>query len=136
MKTSKKIVLKLPHGLVNQPVVYKLAKDYRLEFNILKAYITPKEEGLLILEITGNKDDCDKGIEYLITCGVDVQLVSHEIKRIEEKCTHCGLCVGLCPTGALYVNIKSRKVDFIGEKCTACGMCVKACPVQAMEGNF
>ncbi len=65
-----------------------------------------------------------------------IQRINEKIRRLEEKCTHCGLCAGLCAGGALYVNIKSRKVDFTGEKCTACGMCVKACPVQAMEGGF
>ncbi|GAJ01630.1 unnamed protein product, partial [marine sediment metagenome] len=46
---SKRIVLKFPHRLVDQPIVCNLAKYFDLEFNILKAYIIPKEEGLLIL---------------------------------------------------------------------------------------
>jgi len=136
MDIDRNIVLKFPRKLVDKPLVCKLVKEYKLEFNILKAYVTPKEEGLLILEVTGNEDDYFKGIEYLKSCGVDVQPLSHKIKRIESKCTHCGLCAGLCPTGALYVNMESKKVDFNSEKCTGCGMCVKACPVQAMEGNL
>ncbi|MDD3988102.1 MAG: NIL domain-containing protein, partial [Candidatus Omnitrophica bacterium] len=33
---SKRIVLHFPHRLVNQPLVYKLVKEYDLQFNILK----------------------------------------------------------------------------------------------------
>jgi len=50
---SKRIVLKFPHKLVDQPIVYRLVKDFDLEFNILKASVTPREEGLVVLEIWG-----------------------------------------------------------------------------------
>ena len=70
---SKRIVLHFPNRLVDQPIVYKLVKDYDLQFNILKAYVTPQEEGLMVLELTGKKEDFDKGIEYLQSCGVKIQ---------------------------------------------------------------
>jgi hypothetical protein len=50
---SKRIVLHFPHRLVDQPIVYKLVKDFDLQFNILKAYVTPQEEGLMVLELSG-----------------------------------------------------------------------------------
>ena len=43
-KYSERIVLHFPHRLVDQPIVYKLIKDYDLQFNILKAYVTPREK--------------------------------------------------------------------------------------------
>ena len=51
MVVSKRIVLHFPRRLVEQPVIYRLVKDYNLEFNILKALITlePEEEGLMVL---------------------------------------------------------------------------------------
>ena len=133
---KKGFVLKFPHDLVDKPVVCKLAGEYNLEFNILKASITPKEEGFLILEIKGLEEDYLKGVEYLKSCGLSVEPLSQEIKRRVDQCTHCGLCVGLCPAEALYVNMDTRKVEFDSEKCTACEMCVKACPVKAMEVGF
>ncbi|MEE9366326.1 MAG: NIL domain-containing protein, partial [Dehalococcoidales bacterium] len=53
MEVSKRVVLHFPRRLVEQPVVYRLVKDYNLEFNILRASITaePEEEGLLVLEL-------------------------------------------------------------------------------------
>lgn len=62
---SKRIVLHFPHRLVDQPIICKLIKNHNLEFNILKAYVTPKEEGLLVLELSGDDQSYERGIEYL-----------------------------------------------------------------------
>ncbi len=133
---SKRIVLHFPHRLVDQPIVYKLVKDHELQFNILKAYVTPQEEGLMVLELTGEKENFDKGIEYLQSCGVRIQPLSQDVIRNEAKCTDCGVCVPICPTGALVVDQHSRKVYFYDNKCIACELCVKACPTRAMEVHF
>jgi len=133
---SRKMVLKFPHRLVEQPIVYRMVKDHELEFNILKAYVTPKEEGLLVLELTGEDKNFDRAISYLKKVGVSVQPLSKDIKRDEDKCTHCGACVPICPTEALVVDPKTRKVEFYNEKCIACELCIKACPPRAMELHF
>jgi ferredoxin len=133
---SKKIVLHFPRRLVDQPIVYKLVKDFDLQFNILKAQVTPDEEGLMILELSGGKENFDKGIEYLESCGVKIQPLSKDVVRNEEKCTHCGVCVPICPTAALFIDEKTRKVIFDNEKCIACELCIKICPPRAMEVHF
>ena len=53
----KKIVLHFSENTSNQPIVFRLVKDYGLEFNILKANIDYKKEGLLILELKGEDKD-------------------------------------------------------------------------------
>ena len=136
MMVSKKVVLKFPHRLVDQPVIYRMVKDYDLEFNILKAYVTPREEGLLVLELNGEDKNFDKAIAYAKKLGVSVQPLSKDIKRNEKKCTHCGACVPICPTEALVVDPKTRKVEFYSEKCIACELCINACPPRAMELHF
>ncbi|MDD5680473.1 MAG: 4Fe-4S binding protein [Candidatus Omnitrophica bacterium] len=133
---SKRIVLIFPHKLLDQPIVYKLVKEYDLSFNILQAHVTPKEEGLLVLELTGKESDYEKGVKYLKDLGVKIQPLSKDVTRIEEKCTHCGACVVICPTGALTVDKKTRKVNFDSEKCIACELCVKPCPPRAMVVKF
>ena len=57
MAVSKRIVLHFPRRLVDRPIVYRLVKDYDLEFNILKAFFTQEEEGLMVLEISGEQND-------------------------------------------------------------------------------
>lgn len=133
---SERIVLKFPHRLVDQPIVCKMVRDFSLEFNILKAYVTPKEEGLLVLELKGEDKNFDKAIEFVKSIGVTVQPLSKDIKRNEEKCTHCGACVPICPTQALVIDPETRKVNFYSDKCIACELCIKACPPRAMELHF
>ena len=133
---TKRIVLHFPHKLVEQPIVYKLVKDYNLEFNILKAFVNPQEEGLLVLELKGEDKDFNCGLEYLKSLGVEIQPLGQDVVRNEDKCTHCGACVSICPTGALAIDPMTHKVNFYEDKCIACELCVKACPTHAMEIHF
>ena len=136
MAVSKRIVLRFPPRLVDRPIVYLLVKEYQLEFNILKASVTPEEEGLLVLELKGEQRDYDKRIRYLTESGVRIQSLSQDVIRNEERCTHCGACITICPPHAFEVDPATRKVKFYDEKCVACGMCIKACPPRAMEVHF
>jgi len=136
MVVTKRIVLHFPKRLVERPIIYRLVKDYDLEFNILKASITPEQEGLMVLELKGNQQEYDKGIEFLIKAGVQIQSLSQDVKRNEERCTHCGACVTVCPPGAFRLDPKTRMVIFDNEKCIACGLCIPACSPRAMEVHF
>ncbi|OGW74959.1 MAG: (Fe-S)-binding protein [Omnitrophica bacterium RBG_13_46_9] len=130
---SKRIVLKFPPKLVDKPIVYKLVKDFDLVFNILRAKVTPKEEGELVIELKGKKQRYAEGIKYLKELGVKTQPLSQDVTRDEKRCTHCGACVTICPTDALYMDKKSMKVIFESAKCIACELCVKGCPPRAMK---
>ena len=136
MAVSKRIVLHFPKRIVERPIVCRLAKDYDLEFNILKALVTPEEEGLLVLELSGEQEEYDKGIRYLTETGVKIQSLSQDFLRNEERCTHCGACITICPSGAFELDPVTRQVNFYDEKCVACGLCIKACPPRAMEVHF
>jgi len=133
---TKKLVLKFPHKLVDQPIIYKLVKEYDLVFNILKAQVTPKEEGLLVLELSGKKENYAAAVKYLGDLGVQIQPLTQDVTRDEKRCTHCGVCVAICPADALIINPDSRLVDFDPSKCIACELCVKACPPRAMKVKF
>lgn len=134
---STRIVLTFPKEQVNKPIVYKLIKDHDLVFNILKASITPEEEGLMVLELKGEEKSIDKGIEYLKKQGVEFQPLSKDIVVNWERCTQCGACVAQCPTGALFISDrKTMKVDFDSEKCIACELCIKPCPTRCIEVHF
>ncbi len=136
MTVTKRLVLRFPRRMVERPIIYRLVKDYDLEFNILKASITPEQEGLLVLELKGNRGEYDRGIEFLTRAGVKVQALSQDVTRNEERCTSCGACVTVCPTGAFRVDPATRVVLFDNAKCIACGLCIPACPSRAMEARF
>ena len=136
MKVSRRIVLHFPPLVTGQPVVYRLAKDFDLMFNILKASVSPGQDGLLMLELTGEKANYDKGMQYLKETGIQVQPLSQDVMRDESRCTHCGACVTVCPANAFTVDTETRKVLFDHNKCVLCGLCVKACPPRAMTIIF
>lgn len=135
MDVSKRIVLHFPKRMVDRPIIYRLIKDFDLEFNILKASITPEEEGLLVMELKGKQENYDKGIKYLTKAGVRIQALSQNVTRNEQRCTDCGACITICPAGAFKLEV-SKRVNFDNEKCLACGLCIKACPPRAMELHF
>lgn len=133
---EKRIVLTFPPNLIEQPIVYNLVKKYDLMVNILRANITPKEQGRLVIELSGKKGDVDAGMAYLAGLGIEIQSLAQDIKWHEKKCIHCTFCVPTCPTGALHVDKESMQVSFIKDKCIACELCVKVCPYSVVEIQF
>ena len=132
---SKILILRFPKTEVEKPVVCYLAKDYDLTFNILNAAVLPRKEGIMVLELYGTRKNFKDGVKYLKSQGVQVQNASQEVKRTKKKCTHCGACTAVCPTGALAVQRPEMLVDFNQKKCSVCELCLPACPSRAMEAR-
>jgi len=130
---SRMLVLHFPKAEVGKPIVCHLAVDYNLTFNILKATILPQTEGVMVLELSGDKKDFNRGVRFLKEHGIQVTPVGQDINRNNTKCTHCGACTAVCPTGALSINRPEMSVVFNHKKCSVCGLCVPACPTRAME---
>lgn len=130
---SKILILRFPQTEVQKPVVCQLARVYDLTFNILNAAVLPRKEGVMVLELSGNKKNFRDGVKYLKDQGVHVQNADQEIKRSKKRCTHCGACTAVCPTGALFVQRPEMTVEFDQQKCSICELCVPACPTRAMS---
>ena len=134
---ARKIVLTFPKDKIDKPIVSKLIKEHDLVFNILKASITPDQEGHLVIELNGDNAEINKGIKYLKDQGVNVEPLSKEIKVNWDKCSQCSACVSICPTDALYIkDRKTMEVAFDPEKCIACELCIRPCPPRAIEVHF
>ena len=136
MFLKRTVVLHFNAASVDQPIVYKLVKDYDLIINILKAQIIPKQTGLLILEVTGSADNLENGIEYLTGLGISIDSIEKDVTRNETRCLQCGVCTASCPTNALHINRETMEVIFDVKECIGCEACVKICPPRAMEVNF
>ncbi|MDJ0915544.1 MAG: 4Fe-4S binding protein [Desulfobacterales bacterium] len=130
---SKMVILRFPQTTVQKPIVCYLAKDYDLIFNILNATVLPRKEGFLVMELSGSRKNFNLGIQYLKDQGVQVQSPDQEVKRVKDKCTHCGACTAVCPTSALSVERPEMTVKFDQNICSVCELCVPACPTRAME---
>jgi len=52
---------------------------------------------------------------------------------IPEKCNNCGVCMQVCPVGAVSKTEKGFNINPIS--CVGCGICVPRCPQKAIELN-
>ena len=66
--------LKLIFGpdLVKEPVIYHLGRNFEIVTNIRRADVT-RDQGWVLLEVTGEPDELDRGVEYLESRGVRVE---------------------------------------------------------------
>lgn len=130
---SKILILRFPQSEVQKPIVCNLARNHDLVFNILNATVLPGKEGVMVLELSGSRKNFNDGVQYLKNQGVIVQKASQEVKRDNDKCTHCGACTAVCPTGALSIQRPEMIVNFDQGRCSVCELCVPACPPRAMK---
>ena len=130
---SKILVLRFPVRETTQPLVCLLAKKFDLNFNILKATVLPRKEGIMVLELTGSRKKFDAGVDFLKSQGVDIKSAASEISRNDNKCIQCGVCTAVCPTSALSIVRPEMRVEFNLEKCSVCELCVSTCPARAMR---
>ena len=133
---TRRVVLRFPKKLIDQPITSKLIKDFDLDFNILRAEISEDSEGLLVMGLTGKRANLERGLAWAREQGVEIQPLSKDVVRTERKCTHCGACINVCPTSALAIEPDSREVKFNSNRCIACELCVPACPFRAMQVAF
>jgi len=133
---AHKVVLHFPAVQVDQPVMNQLVRTYDLDFNILRAHVTPQEEGLLVIELSGDEERFEQALEWVRSLGVRTQPLEEDVVRLADRCTDCGACVTHCPTEALHADPDTREVAFDKELCIACGLCVPACPPRAMVLQF
>jgi len=130
---KRKLVLSFPENIVTKPITYKLVKEFNLEFNILRAEITPDMEGKMLIELKGDKTQIDGAIKYLCRTGVSVQEAAKDIIIDKVRCVDCGVCTSICITQALTLDEKNYKLKFNKEKCILCELCLDCCPVSAIK---
>ena len=53
--------------------------------------------------------------------------------RTNEHCIFCGVCVDICPVGAISLNGKTKSAAADPEKCLGCGACAVGCPENALQ---
>ncbi len=133
---KKRVTLTFPQRTVHMPVTYRLAKDFNIAANIIRAQVAPNQVGKLVLELSGDIDELEAAMEWLRSQEIIVSLANREIAINEESCVDCGLCTGVCPTEALILDPQSFKLNFKRSRCVVCEQCIPTCPVQAISTNF
>ncbi|GAB4206507.1 MAG: NIL domain-containing protein [Coleofasciculaceae cyanobacterium] len=133
---KKRVTLTFPKRTVHMPVTYRLAKDFNVAANIIRAQVTPNQIGTLVVELSGDIDELDAAIDWMRSQDINVSLLGREILIDEEQCVNCGLCTGICPTQALTLDPETFKLNFLRSRCIVCEQCIPTCPVQAISTNL
>ena len=133
---TRKLLLYFPRSETEKPIVYHLVKDYGLMVNIFRAKVTPEEEGYLVLDVTGEEPDIERGMDYVRTFKVTIS-EARSVQWDERKCTACGNCVPHCPTEALSIPDRSTmRVVYDRTECVECLSCLTNCPFGACSSLF
>ncbi|MDJ0616351.1 MAG: NIL domain-containing protein [Calothrix sp. MO_192.B10] len=133
---KKRVTLTFPRRAIQIPITYRLAKDFNVAANIIRAQVAPNQIGKLVVELSGDIDELDAAIEWMRSHNIHVSLTLGEIVIDEEVCVHCGLCTGVCPTQALTLHPETFKLTFTQSRCIVCEQCIPTCPVQAISTNL
>ena len=133
---KKRLTLTFPQRAVQIPITYRLAKDFNVAANIIRAQVAPNQIGKLVVELSGDIDELDAAIEWMRSHNITVSLTLGEIIIDEDICVHCGLCTGVCPTQALTLHPETFKLTFTQSRCIVCEQCIPTCPVQAISTNL
>lgn len=126
-----------PQCETEKPLVYHLVKDYNLIINIFRAKVTPDEEGYLVLDVTGEEEDIEKGLDFMRTFNVQIENTTKGLSWNSELCTHCGNCIPHCPTEALHFgDTETKTMVFDPDLCIECLNCIRNCPFGACSSLF
>ncbi len=133
---KKRVTLTFPKTTVHLPLTYRLAKDFNIAANIIRAQVAPNQVGKLVVQLQGDIDEIDAAIEWMRGVGIKVSQMSGEISIDENLCVDCGLCTGVCPTEALTIDRNTFRLKFSRSRCVVCEQCIPTCPVEAISTNL
>ena len=115
--------------MANKAVITDLVKKFDVNFNILRADITPQGCKMLI-EING--PEAEKGVAYIEKSGINVTPVKRVVKKDEDMCIDCGACVSICPVRAIIIE-DDWTVEVKDKECIGCKLCSYSCPTKAIK---
>ncbi len=114
---TKRVLLVFPKSEADKPVINELIKYYNLTVNLIRARITPEEEGHMVLDLIGQKTDIQKGLKYIKNLDIRVNETNKGLEWDGNICVDCGNCISHCPTDALFIkDRKTMKMDFNRQK--------------------
>ncbi|MGC9516816.1 MAG: 4Fe-4S dicluster domain-containing protein [Methanomicrobiales archaeon] len=121
--------LRFSPSIVSKTIISDTIRIFDINFNILRADITPKG-GNMLVEISGKQSN--ESILYMEEQGIQVFPIKKVVKQDEEKCIDCGACVSLCPVKAISIK-DDWSVEIDNQLCIGCGFCTFSCPTKAIN---
>jgi hypothetical protein len=75
---KQRVKFTFPQGLIKQPVIWKLGRDFQLVTNIRRADVT-EDRGWVVLELDGEMEEIERGVQWVVDQGVRVDPVAGDI---------------------------------------------------------
>ncbi|MBX5491113.1 MAG: NIL domain-containing protein [Chloroflexi bacterium] len=75
---KQRVKLTFPPALITQPVIYNMGRQFDVVTNIRRANVT-REQGWVILEVTGETAEIERAIAWAIEQGVRVDPIEGDI---------------------------------------------------------
>ncbi|HVP05216.1 MAG TPA: NIL domain-containing protein [Dehalococcoidia bacterium] len=74
----KRVKFTFVEELIKEPVIWKLGREFDIVTNIRRADVTD-QRGWVILELDGEKDEIERGLDWVREQGVRVDPISEDI---------------------------------------------------------
>jgi len=75
---TRKVKLTFLQQLITLPIIYELGKEFNLVTNIRRADVT-QEHGWVVLELEGDMEEIERGLDWVAAKGVRVDPVTGDI---------------------------------------------------------
>ncbi|MCH7580950.1 MAG: NIL domain-containing protein [Chloroflexi bacterium] len=75
---TRKVKLTFLQQLITLPIIYELGKEFNLVTNIRRADVT-QEHGWVVLELEGDEEEIERGLDWVAAKGVRVDPVTGDI---------------------------------------------------------
>jgi len=76
--TKRRVKFTFPQELIPEPIIYNLGQLFKVVTNVRRAGVS-EDRGWVVLELDGEQEDIERGIEWIDSRGVRVDPVSGDI---------------------------------------------------------
>ncbi|MBE3110377.1 MAG: NIL domain-containing protein [Acidobacteria bacterium] len=74
----QRVKFTFPQELIKEPIIHELGRDFNLITNIRRADVT-EDRGWVILELEGELDEIERGVQWVASKGVRVDPVQGDV---------------------------------------------------------
>ena len=75
---KRRVMFTFPQELVNEPIIYGLAQQFKIAANIRRADIS-EDKGWVVLELEGEEEKIEEGIAWAIAKGIRVDPATGDV---------------------------------------------------------
>jgi hypothetical protein len=76
--TKHRVKFTFPQELITMPLIYELGKNFEVITNVRRADVT-EDRGWIVLELEGDMEEIERGLEWVAAKGVRVDPVQGDI---------------------------------------------------------